>query len=186
VASAANKMEKWDVEIIDENNLRRFGPKNESGQANHEFLQRQRPADAVGFYGGLTSTIPRLYQVARFYKDKGVVTIAGGQHFVEDNIAEALSSGIDYVVIGEGEETIRELLWALEGRQDISRVRGIAYLRNGELFRTAERDPVTDFEKLPLPDFSLVRHAKIKIFPVERIRGCGMNCEFCTVKGKPR
>jgi radical SAM superfamily enzyme YgiQ (UPF0313 family) len=186
VASAANKMEKWDVEVIDENNLRRFGPKNESGQANHEFLQRQRPVDAVGFYGGLTSTIPRLYQVARFYKDKGAVTIAGGQHFVEDNIAEALSSGIDYVVIGEGEETIRELLWALEGRQDISRVRGIAYRRNGELFRTAERGPVTDFEKLPLPDFSLVRHAKIKIFPVERIRGCGMNCEFCTVKGKPR
>ena len=186
VASAANKMEKWDVEVIDENNLRRFGPKNESGQANHEFLQRQRPADAVGFYGGLTSTIPRLYQVARFYKDKGAVTIAGGQHFVEDNIAEALSSGIDYVVIGEGEETIRELLWALEGRQDISRVRGIAYRHNGQTLRTQERQPIMDFDKLPLPDFALVRHAKIKIYPVERIRGCGMNCEFCTVKGKPR
>ena len=37
-----------------------------------------------------------------------------------------------------------------------------------------------------IPDFSLVRYARIKIFPVERIRGCGMNCEFCTVKGKPR
>ena len=43
-----------------------------------------------------------------------------------------------------------------------------------------------DFDKLPLPDFSLVRYAKIKIYPVERIRGCGMDCEFCTVKGKPR
>jgi len=186
VASAANKMEKWDVEVIDENNLRRFGPKNESGNPNHELLQRQRPADVVGFYGGLTSTIPRLYQVAQFYKDKGAVTIAGGQHFVEDNIAEALSSGIDYVVIGEGEETIKEFLWALEGRKDITGVRGIAYLHNGQTFRTQERQPLLDFDKLPLPDFALVRHAKIKIFPVERIRGCGMNCEFCTVKGTPR
>ncbi|HIJ71642.1 MAG TPA: B12-binding domain-containing radical SAM protein [Planctomycetes bacterium] len=186
VAGAANKMEKWDVEVIDENNLRRFGPKNESGRANHEFMQRQRPADVVGFYGGLTSTIPRLYEVAQFYKDKGAVTIAGGQHFVEDNIAEALSSGIDYVVIGEAEETIRELLRAIEGKLPPSIVKGIAYLHNGELVRTAEREPVTDFEKLPVPDFSLVRHAMINIFPVERIRGCGMNCEFCTVKGRPR
>ncbi|MHC4387275.1 MAG: B12-binding domain-containing radical SAM protein [Planctomycetota bacterium] len=175
VASAVNKMERWDVEVIDENNLRRFGPRTDSGGADHEFLQKRRPADVVGLYGGLTSTIPRLYEVARFYKNQGIVTIAGGQHFVEDNIAEALSSGVDYVVIGEGEETIKELLQAMEGSQDLREVKGIAYLKNGE--------PVL---KLPLPDFSLVRYAKIKIYPVERIRGCGMDCEFCTVKDKPR
>jgi hypothetical protein len=31
VASAANEMEGWDVEVIDENNLRRYGPKSTSG-----------------------------------------------------------------------------------------------------------------------------------------------------------
>ncbi len=31
-----------------------------------------------------------------------------------------------------------------------------------------------------------MRYAKIKIYPVGRIRGCGMECEFCTVKGKAR
>ncbi len=186
VASVANEMERWDVEVIDENNLRRYGPRSDSGGADHEFLQRLRPADVVGFYGGLTSTIPRLYRVARFYKDKGVITIAGGQHFVEDNIAEALLSSIDYVVIGEGEETIKELLWAIEGKRDVSEVKGIAYLKNGEIISTPKREPLTDFDRLPLPDFSLVRYAKIKLYPVERIRGCGMDCEFCTVKGKPR
>ena len=60
VASAANEMEGWDVEVIDENNLRRYGPKSPSGGADHEFLQKIRPADVVGLYGGLTSTIPRL------------------------------------------------------------------------------------------------------------------------------
>ena len=110
MASAVNEMEEWDVEVIDENNLRRHGPKGDSGGADHEFLQRLRPADVVGFYGGLTRTIPRLYEIARYYKDRGVVTIAGGQHFIEENITEALSSAIDYVVAGEGEETIKELL----------------------------------------------------------------------------
>ncbi|RLC33992.1 MAG: hypothetical protein DRZ76_03525, partial [Candidatus Nealsonbacteria bacterium] len=104
VASAVNKMERWDVEVIDENNLGKFGPRSESVGADHELLQRQRPADVVGLYGGLTSTIPRLYQIADFYKSLGVVTIAGGQHFVEETIPEALSAGIDYVVLGEGEE----------------------------------------------------------------------------------
>jgi len=186
VASAANEMEGWDVEVIDENNLCRYGPRSDSIGADHEFLQRHRPADVVGFYGGLTSTIPRLYEIARFYKDKGIVTIAGGKHFVEDNIAEALNSCIDYVVIGEGEETIKELLRAIEGKRDVSEIKGIVYLNNGKPVYTPKRAPITDFNKLPLPDFSLVRYAKIKMYPVERIRGCGMDCEFCAVKGKPR
>ncbi|MCX5633127.1 MAG: radical SAM protein [Phycisphaerae bacterium] len=186
VASAANKMAKWDVEVIDENNLGRLGPVSESGGADHEFLQQQRPADVVGLYGGLTSTIPRLYQIAQFYKKMGIIIIAGGQHFVEDNISEALSSGVDYVVIGEAEETITELLEAIENGRDADEVKGIAYLKNGKIVFTAKREQLMDFDKLPLPDFSLVRYANIKIYPVERIRGCGMDCEFCTVKGKPR
>ncbi|MGD0336545.1 MAG: radical SAM protein [Candidatus Omnitrophota bacterium] len=186
VASSAKEMDRWDVEVIDENNLRRYGPRSNSIGADHEFLQKQRPADVVGFYGGLTSTIPRLYEIARFYKEKGVVTIAGGQHFIEDNITEALNSGIDYVVIGEGEEAIKELLMVVEGKSNANEVRCIAYLDKGQVIFTPKRERLTDFEKFPLPDFSLVRYAKIKIYPVERIRGCGMDCEFCTVKGKPR
>ncbi len=187
VASSANKMEKWDVEVIDENNLRRYGPKGNLGGADHEFLQGLRPADVAGFYGGLTSTIPRLYKVARFYKDRGVITIAGGQHFLEENISEALHSGIDYIVIGEGEEAIKDLLEVFEGSRQLDAVKGIAYLDGqGKIIYTAKREPIMDFDKLPLPDFSLVRYAKMKLYPIERIRGCGMDCEFCTVKGKPR
>ncbi|MBU1044438.1 MAG: B12-binding domain-containing radical SAM protein [Candidatus Omnitrophica bacterium] len=186
VATAVNKMQEWDAEMIDENNLRLHGPKSKAGGADHEFLQRQKPADVVGFYGGLTSTIPRLYQLADFYKKQGAITIAGGQHFVAENIHEGLTRGIDYIVIGEGEETIRELLEAIQGKRETAEVKGIAFLRNGQVIKTPPREPVIDFDRLPMPDFSLVRYAKIKIYPVERIRGCGMDCEFCTVRGIPR
>ena len=186
VATCANEVEGWDVEVVDENNLRLYGPKSPSGGADHDFLQRQRQADVVGFYGGLTSTAPRLYEIAHFYKQQGVTTIAGGQHFVEDTIEEALRSDIDYVIIGEAEETIKELLPALEGKKDIDHVNGIAYRKDGHVCLTPKREPITDFDRLPSPNFSLVRYARIKLYPVGRIRGCCMNCEFCTVKGKIR
>ena len=65
-------------------------------------------------------------------------------------------------------------------------MKGIAFLQDGKIVNTGYRDPIVDFSSFPLPDFSLVHHAKISLYPVERIRGCGMECEFCTVKGRPR
>ncbi len=186
VATSVHEMEGWDVEVIDENNYQGPAPRDALGLPDHETLQELRPADVVGFYGGLTSTIPRLYELARFYRERKVTTLAGGQHFTEENIAEALHNGIDVVVMGEGEETIKELLYAFEGRLRRDHIRGIAYLDNDQVVRSEARELLTDFDHLPLPDFSLVRYAKIRIFPVGRVRGCGMDCEFCTVKGKPR
>ena len=186
IASVVHQMETWDVEVIDENNLGRYGPRMPSGEADHELMQQLRPADIVGFYGGLTSTIPRLYDIARFYKNKGILTIAGGQHFVDENIEEALNAGVDFILVGEGEETIRELLQALERQTALSCIKGLAYKSATGIIQTEKRPPLADFDTFPLPDFSLVRYANIVIYPVERIRGCGMNCEFCTVKGRPR
>ncbi len=186
VATNAQEVKNWDVEVIDENNLRQYGPRGKVSGANHEFLEKERPTDVAGFYGGLTSTIPRLYKLAKFYKEKGAITIAGGQHFVEENIEEALASGVDYVAIGEGEETIKEFLEAIEKGEGVEDVKGLAYLKNGKVVFTPRREALTDFDKLPIPNFSLLRYARIKVYPVERIRGCGMNCEFCTVKGRPR
>ncbi|HNV24274.1 MAG TPA: hypothetical protein PKH98_05235, partial [Candidatus Omnitrophota bacterium] len=185
VATCANKLNNWDVEVIDENNLRLHGPRAEFG-ADHEYLQKIRPADVVGFYGGLTSTVPRLYQLAKFYKNKGCITLGGGQHFLDENTQEGLENHLDYIMHGEGEDTIQELLTAFENQNDVQKVKGISYLKDGKVFSTAEREKIEDFDKYPLPDFSLVRYAKIKMFPVSRIRGCGMHCEFCTVKDEIR
>jgi radical SAM superfamily enzyme YgiQ (UPF0313 family) len=186
VATAARDLGGWDVEVIDENNYREFGPRADDGAPDHRALHELRPADVVGLYGGLSSTAPRLYELARFYRSLGVPTIAGGQHFCGDNVAEALNNDVDVVVTGEGEECISELLSAVLKGDGVSSIEGIAYLEDGEVVRTPDRAPLTDFERLPLPDFSLVRYAKIKVYPINWTRGCGMDCEFCTVKGKPR
>lgn len=186
IGSVVNKMPGWEVEVIDENNYRRFGPRGEDGMPDHAALQALRPADAVGLYGGLSSTVPRLYKVAKEYRRMGVTTFAGGQHFTGENIAEGLSSGLDAILLGEAEESIKEYLEAISSKGDLSRIAGIAYLEGGETRITEARPPLEEFEHFPIPDFSLVRYAKISLFPISRVRGCGMNCEFCTVKGRAR
>jgi len=185
VATAVNDISGWDAEVIDENNYRR-GPKGPDGRPDHAILQRIRPADVVGLYGGLTSTIPRLFQLAAFYKGLGLPTTAGGQHFVAETLGEALEHDIDFIATGEGERVIGELLEHLDSRKDRADIRGIAYAEGGRVVRTPDAEPLADFDALPIPDFSLVRYARITLYPVGRVRGCGMNCEFCTVKGRPR
>jgi radical SAM superfamily enzyme YgiQ (UPF0313 family) len=186
VATVVSRMKGWDAEVIDENNYRRYGPRGDKGLPDHGTLQAIRRADVVGFYGGLSSTIPRIRELVSFYKDKGVTMIAGGQHFAGDNIRIALEEGVDFVVIGEGDNTIQELLEVIREGREPDEVEGIAFMRDGQIVRTRERAPIIDFDELPLPDFNLVRYARLKIYPVGWIRGCGMNCEFCTVKGRPR
>jgi len=144
VASSAREVEGWEVEVIDENNLRTFGPLSLSRGADHELIQKQRPADVVGFYGGLTSTIPRVYELARFYKSRGAITVAGGQHFVAETIPEALSSDIDFVVLGEGEETIQELLRVFRCGGDFRAVAGLVHREEGEIISTPVRTPIRD------------------------------------------
>ncbi|MEK7653480.1 MAG: radical SAM protein [Patescibacteria group bacterium] len=210
IATIVSRLLGWEVEIVDENNCShrsrrksRFGhfcPKDKFGRPDHLKLQEMRPADVVGFYGSLSSTIPRLFEVAALYKSLGVKTIAGGSH-VSNLPEEALSNNIDVVAYayhekidgvevansGDGEEIIKELLSAWQNAGTINHVKGVAYLdKDGQMVKTEKRPPITDFSAYPFPDFGLLMYAKVKIFPVSWWRGCPFNCEFCAVKGKPR
>lgn len=186
VATNANKLDHWDVEVIDENNCHgRFYPRDQNKRLDHMQLQKERPADVVGFYGSISSTVPRIYRLAKFYKQLGVKTVAGGKH-VETMTQEALDHDIDVVVLREGEVTIKELLFAWERNQDLSGIKGIAFLKNKILYQTEARPLLHNFEELPLPDFNLMRYAKIKLYPIVRTRGCNSNCEFCAVKDRAR
>ncbi|OQA80541.1 MAG: B12 binding domain protein [Lentisphaerae bacterium ADurb.Bin242] len=188
IASVAAQKAGWDVEVIDENNFHGHAPKDSQGHPDHDYLQNLRPADVIGFYGGLSSTIPRLYELAEFYDARGTVNIAGGQHFVGENIAESLARHIDYLILGEGEQTISELMDALSGGTAVDEIKGLAYEKDGQLVTTEKRPPISieGIVLLPVPDFSLLRHAKLSLYPVSWERGCCMHCEFCTVKSKVR
>lgn len=177
-----------EIYAIDENNY--SGPQDDLGLPDHSFLQARQPAQLALFYGGMSNSIPRMFSVARQYKDFGAITIAGGSH-VDALPPEALSSGIDIVVHGEGEETITELLTVLadNGDVDLNRsgladVSGISFLdENGAYVFTGRRQPIENLNELADTDLTLVKFLKKRwsAIPINRGRGCNWNCEFCVV-----
>ncbi|MEE9584486.1 MAG: radical SAM protein, partial [Candidatus Brocadiales bacterium] len=174
VATAVAQTGRFRVEIIDENNF--------SGSLDHRVIQKESPADFVGLYGGLTSTIPRVYEVASFYQSEGIPTIAGGNH-INAMTKEALSSGVDVAVNGEGEFAVPEALDALSNGDDINNVPGLTIMRDGQAFATPLRLPIQDLDTVPIPDMSLFRDLQtpIHFVPLGRTRGCDFVCEFCAV-----
>ncbi len=187
VATAASRVWGWNVEIIDENNYR--GPRDENGLPDHELLQKENPASVVGFYCGLSSTMARVFELSSFYRECGAINIAGGWH-AHYRPDEVLDNNFDIVVHGDGEIVIRQILTALRDEDEgkISGIPGISFWKNGEhATNLPSMIEMPDLSGLPYPNFGLIRHLKkIKYYPVGRVRGCIMNCEFCSVKGSPR
>lgn len=182
VATVASKLWGWRIEIIDENNYR--GPRNSQGLPDHSILQRENPASVVCFYCGLTSTMERVWELAEFYHR--IPTIAGGWH-AHYCPEEMLRNNINVVVHGDGELVIQQILKVLKEGKPLGDIPGISFMKNGEVeTNVPEALEVPDLNDLPYPDFGLLKHAKIKLYPIGRIRGCSMNCEFCSVQGKPR
>lgn len=97
----------------------------------------------------------------------------------------------DAIVIGEGEISVVNLLYALENNIDISSVNGIAYLDNEKLVITKPQELIKDINSIqfpawdlfPIDYYSMVREPKSKIsdrcFPVLSGRGCKFKCNFC-------
>lgn len=185
IATSASKIWGWRVEIIDENNYR--GPRDEKGLPDHQKLQKENPASVVGYYCGLTSTMDRVFELSGFYHKQGVLNIAGGwhAHFCPE---EVLGNDFDVVVHGEGEKAIRDILKTSQRGDSFSRIPGISYWDKG-ISKTNPplRLELENLSDLPYPDFGLIRYVrKIRVYPIGRVRGCKMNCEFCSVKGEPR
>jgi len=184
VATVADKLWGWRVEVIDENNYRR-GPRDKKGLPDHRILQSENPAAAVGLFCGLSSTMERAWQLTEFYRGQGTTVIAGGWH-VHYRPEESLKKGIDIVVAGDGESIIQPLLETLRQKNSLSQIPGISYWQDAQIkTNPPEKLEISDLNDLPLPNFGLLKYAKLKIYPIGRIRGCSMRCEFCSVRGKP-
>lgn len=182
VATAADKLLGWRVEVIDENNYR-GGLRDKNDLLDHKTLQEENPATAVGLFCGLSSTMERAWQIAEFYRQEKVAVIAGGwhTHYMPE---ESLKKGIDIVAHGDAENTIRQILRAIERKEPFFKIPGISFLQDGQI-KTTPPESAIDLDNLPFPNFGLLKYAKLKTYPIGRIRGCSKNCEFCSVRGKP-
>ncbi|MGE5529436.1 MAG: B12-binding domain-containing radical SAM protein [Patescibacteria group bacterium] len=152
-----------------------------SGRLDPRELAR---ADLLGI-SLTTSTAAAGYRLADLVRDlaaaagRRIPVVFGGVHatFLPE---EALHHG-DYVVRHEGEETLPELLAALDTGGDLSAITGLSYRKEGRICHNPDRPRQADLDSLPLPDLSLIRNFKPTISPILASRGCPHNCTFCCV-----
>jgi anaerobic magnesium-protoporphyrin IX monomethyl ester cyclase len=139
-------------------------------------------ADLVGI-SSTTATQPAAYALADELAGAGVPVVLGGPHvtFCAD---EALAYA-PYVVRGEGERTIVELVEAIEEGREPDRVAGLSWRgADGKARHNPARARCSqaEFEGLPIPDLSLiVGHERMGVKPIMTQWGCPYDCEFCSV-----
>jgi anaerobic magnesium-protoporphyrin IX monomethyl ester cyclase len=139
-------------------------------------------ADLVGI-SGTTATQPAGYALADELAGSGVPVVLGGPH-VSFRVEEALEHA-PYVVRGEGQQTMVELVDALEGGGPLDGIAGLSWRdRHGEEHHNPARlrCSQSDFERLPIPDLSLIEgHGRLRVKPAMTQWGCPYDCEFCSV-----
>jgi anaerobic magnesium-protoporphyrin IX monomethyl ester cyclase len=117
--------------------------------------------------------------------DGSVPIVMGGPHVsfeIEGSFRDL--PALDYIAIGEGEHTMRELCRALEGRMDLRDIKGLA-LRDGDrIVKNAPRPLEDDLDTLPEPARHLLPVARYLAFDshasVVTSRGCPYSCIFCS------
>ena len=129
----------------------------------------------------ITSTANRAFQIADKFRKHGVPVAVGGPHstFLPD---ESLGHA-DYVIRGEGEETLVELLDHLNNNKPLNSIKGLSYINsNDEIIHNTKRELIQDLNDSPIPDFNLVyKWGKATVVPVATSRGCPFGCKFCSV-----
>ncbi|MBZ2166728.1 B12-binding domain-containing radical SAM protein [Methanobacterium spitsbergense] len=125
--------------------------------------------------------------------DPNIKTVVGGQHFTalaQESLEDY--SEIDFIIRGEGELTLLDLVQTLEHEKTPLKVRGISFRHDGKVIHNPERPLIDNLDDLPFPGYHFVEdhidkyHFKMMAGPnagyamVEASRGCVHKCTFCS------
>ena len=136
----------------------------------------------------LTNMREAAFRMAEESKKLGCKVIVSSSD-AADHYEKYFNHDVDYVVRGEGEETLKELLSALEKNQDVSKVQGLAFRKNGQTELHPSRAVIRDLDTLPLPAWDLVdiesyrkiwlQHHGYFSLNLATTRGCPFKCNWC-------
>lgn len=144
-------------------------------------LYSKKP-DVIGFSCYIWN-IEETIKVIKMLKkiNQNLTIILGGPEVTYD-VLEWLERipEVDFIVIGEGEETFKQLLIKLEGDQKYEQVNGIGFKKEGQISITPQQNKV-NLAELPSPyrfQEDLPQLSK-RITYIETSRGCPFSCQFC-------
>jgi len=121
-------------------------------------------------------------------KQKGCTVIISSSDST-DHYEKYFAQGVDYVIRGEGEETLVELLHSLDQKRDVSLLPGIAFRQHGKTSITPARPVMRDLDALPLPAWDLADIGSYRqiwkkyhgyfSLNLATTRGCPFKCNWC-------
>ncbi|HTI11271.1 MAG TPA: radical SAM protein [Puia sp.] len=137
----------------------------------------------------LTNMRDAAFRMIRLAKERGAIVILSSSDST-DRYEEYLEQGADFVLLGEGEHTLLELVTAIdEGQKDFSAIRGLAYLQDALPLKTPARPVMRDLDALPLPAWDLInmdgyrdtwlKHNGYFSLNISTTRGCPFKCNWC-------
>ncbi len=139
----------------------------------------------------ITASYPDACELLKTAKavNPEIITILGNVHptFTWHDTLEENEGVIDFVVRGEGETTLPELLDCLKAKGNPDKVKGIAFLKEGRPYATTPREFIADMDALA-PAWDLVNWSDYFYRPkddsvlaiVSSSRGCNQQCSFCS------
>jgi anaerobic magnesium-protoporphyrin IX monomethyl ester cyclase len=155
---------------------------------------REFAPDVVGI-SAINFEQPEAHELAAAVKAEAprAPVILGGPYASANREAILKDKSFDVVVVGEGEDTVVELMNAIESGADLEGVKGIIIRKYGDTIFTGPRDLITDLDRLeiawdlldPMSYYkrfgrsqNIIKkdHRTLTIFTS---RGCPYNCIFC-------
>ncbi|MDN5289485.1 MAG: radical protein [Mucilaginibacter sp.] len=137
----------------------------------------------------LTNMREAAFKMCKLAKERGCIVIISSSDST-DRFKEYLQEGADFVIIGEAEQTLLELVNAIKsGAQDFSGIQGLAYIQQGLPVKTLARPVLKELDSLPLPAWDLIdiapyrecwlEHRGYFSLNVGTTRGCPFKCNWC-------
>jgi len=136
----------------------------------------------------LQNGLPILKRIKEVHPE--IVVIAGG-YFPSLNAELCAHNGaIDYVIDGPGEDTLPELLDALEAGREPRDVVGLIFERDGRVVRTGKRAPTNPdelpwfpYDRVNVEEYIVSTHLGSRTLSHHSSYGCPFTCNFCGVTG---
>ena len=137
----------------------------------------------------LTNMREAAFEMIKMGSSSGCVVIVCNSDST-DHYAEYLEVGADYIIMGEGEHTLKELYGKLQKDNfDLSEIQGIVYQSDGRIVKNQPRQVIKDLDSLPLPAWDLVDMEQYKSIwlknhryfslNIATTRGCPYDCNWC-------
>ncbi|MEF2965918.1 radical SAM protein [Paenibacillus sp. M1] len=89
------------------------------------------------------------------------------------------SMAIDYIIRGEGELALRNLLSTLEAGGDLPGIKGLTYRSDGRIHENEKESLIADMNELPFPSRDMLLDHQMNVAIISSTRGCFGKCTFC-------